>query len=361
MKDKRAISLCMLLFSLFNFTACEKTENAEVKVDLFDNEKALNISKDYLFNIKNGNIDGANKLCTDELLKGNVNIDEGISKISSFDKEKSIEGNNFAYYIYNIIRTSSTEPKSDLESLTIKVEKIEDQYLINGVKSQSKKELFVDGKHLRILEEEGSNSNLVVSLNGIPKDTYVSENDIMLYKAKVPNEAFGKVGLSFTGKKVAISTKGQEQAYICLANIEDSITTFMADNSAASGSNGENTMSQLEELFEKPIAKKIVSLDLLKDCEINNFIFSKKEDSLAVAYSKGNGVRRVNIYNANEGDIISKAINEEFNEAEYNIDELGFNAEEFIFNVSKVNSTGNADEKEGQYSFDIKSYEIKKL
>ena len=41
-------------------------------------------------------------------------------------------------------------------------------------------------------------------------------------------------------------------------------------------------------------------------------------------------MRRVNIYNANEGDIISKAINEEFNEAEYNIDELGFNAEEFI-------------------------------
>ena len=45
---------------------------------------------------------------------------------------------------------------------------------------------------------------MVVSLNSIPKDTYVSENDIMLYKAKVPNEAFGKVGLSFTGKKVAI-------------------------------------------------------------------------------------------------------------------------------------------------------------
>lgn len=229
------------------------------------------------------------------------------------------------------------------------------------VKSQSKKELFVDGKYLRILEEEGSNSNLVMSLNSVPKDTYVSENDIMLYKAKVPNEAFGKVGLSFTGKKVAISTKGQEQVYICVANIEDSITTFVGDNSAASDGNGENTMSQLEELFEKPIAKKIVSLDLLKDCQINNFIFSKKEDSLAVAYSKGNGVRRVNIYNANEGDIISKAINEEFNEAEYNIDELGFNAEEFIFNVSKVNSTGNADEKEGQYSFDIKSYEIKKL
>ena len=60
-------------------------------------------------------------------------------------------------------------------------------------------------------------------------------------------------------------------------------------------------------------------------------------------------------------EAIWNLLNEEFNEAEYNIDELGFNAEEFIFNVSKVNSTGNADEKEGQYSFDIKSYEIKKL
>ena len=361
MKNKRFISLCVVLFSLFNFTSCKKTEKEEVKVDLFDSKKALNISKEYLFNIKNGNIDGANKLCTEELLKDNVNIGEGISQITSFDKEKSIEGNNFAYYIYNIIRTSSTEPKSDLESLTIKVEKIKDQYLINGVKSQSKKELFVDGKYLRILEEEGSNSNLVVSLNSIPEDTYVSENDIMLYKAKVPNEAFGKVGLSFTGKKVAISTKGQEQTYICVANIEDSITTFMGDNSATSGGNGDSTMSQLEELFEKPIAKKIVSLDLLKDCNINNFIFSKKEDSLAVVYSNGNGVRRVNIYNANEGNIISKAINEEFNEAEYNIDEIGFNAEEFIFNVSKAKSDGAINEKEGKYSFDVESYEIKKL
>ena len=202
---------------------------------------------------------------------------------------------------------------------------------------------------------------MVVSLNSIPKDTYVSENDIMLYKAKVPNEAFGKVGLSFTGKKVAISTKGQEQTYICVANIEDSITTFMGDNSATSGGNGDSTMSQLEELFEKPIAKKIVSLDLLKDCNINNFIFSKKEDSLAVVYSNGNGVRRVNIYNANEGNIISKAINEEFNEAEYNIDEIGFNQEEFIFNVSKAKSDGAINEKEGKYSFDVESYEIKKL
>ena len=117
-----------------------------------------------------GNIYGANKLCTEELLKDNVNIGEGISQITSFDKEKSIEGNNFAYYIYNIIRTSSTEPKSDLESLTIKVEKIKDQYLINGVKSQSKKELFVDGKYLRILEQMNGLELLILRILQNPSE-----------------------------------------------------------------------------------------------------------------------------------------------------------------------------------------------
>lgn len=51
----------------------------------------------------------------------------------------------------------------------------------------------------------------MVSLNSIPKDTYVSENDIMLYKAKVPNEAFGKVGLSFTGKKLLYLQKDKNR------------------------------------------------------------------------------------------------------------------------------------------------------
>ena len=48
MKNKRFISLCVVLFSLFNFTSCKKTEKEEVKVDLFDSKKALNISKEYL-------------------------------------------------------------------------------------------------------------------------------------------------------------------------------------------------------------------------------------------------------------------------------------------------------------------------
>lgn len=361
MKGKKIIGLCTILFTLFNFTACETNDTKESTSGLFDTQRALSISKDFLSNIKSGNIEGANKLCSEELIMENVNIGEGISKITSFDKEKSIVGSDFAYYVYNVIRTSSIAPKSDLESLTIKVEKIDDEYLINEVKAQSKKELFVEGDYLRILEDQGSNSNLVVSLTSIPKDTYTSENKMMLYKSEVPNDNFGTVGLSFTGKKVAISTIGQNKAYICVANIEDSLSTSAEQGESAGQSSSSDSMSQLESLFEKPIAKKIISLDLLDGSTINNFIFSKKEDSLAVSYTNGNGVKRVSIYNANEGNMLSKNLNKEFDESQYNIDEIGFNAEEFVFNVTRVSNDIGDIEKEGKYSFNIESSEIKKL
>lgn len=360
MKNIKTISLFILILSLLNFTACEKSENANTAIDLFDSEKALNVSKEYLFNIKNGNIEGANKLCSEELLSQNVNISEGISDITSFDKEKAIEGRNFGYYIYNVIRSSNIEPKSDLENFIIKVERNQDSYLINEVKAQSKKELFVIDKYLRILEDEGGNSNIVLSLDSLPKDTYSSENKIMLYKSKVPNNNFGKVCLSFTGKKVAISTVGDEMVYVCVANIEDSLTTFADESNSATG-NSSSDMSQLEELLEKPIAKKIISLDLLKNCNINNFIFSKKEDSLAVIYTNGAGVKRINLYNANEGDMISRELDEEFNADEYNIAEVGFNSQEFIFNVTRVNTENGERDKEGKYSFNVESHEINKL
>ena len=304
------IARLLVLFAISTMVSCENSSKEEVKIDLFDSQKALSISKEYLFNIKEGNIDGANKLCSEELLKENKNLGEGISDITSFDKYKIVEGKDYGYYIYNVIRTSQLEP----------------------------------------------NSNLVLTLDSLPKDTYSSENKIMLYKSKVPNDNFGKVGLSFSGKKVAISTKNDTDMYLCVANIEDSVTT-MVDDSSASNKILEN--SELEELFEKPIAKKIIPLDLLKSSTIDNFVFSKKEDSLAVVYINSFGNKSTNIYNANDGNILSGKLKAEFSEEKFNVEGISFNEEKFIFNVSST--TNEFKEKEGKYSYNIETEEIIKL
>ena len=350
------IARLLVLFAISTMVSCENSSKEEVKIDLFDSQKALSISKEYLFNIKEGNIDGANKLCSEELLKENKNLGEGISDITSFDKYKIVEGKDYGYYIYNVIRTSQLEPKSDLEECTIKISKENDNYFVTEVKSESKKELYVRDRALRILENQGGNSNLVLTLDSLPKDTYSSENKIMLYKSKVPNDNFGKVGLSFSGKKVAISTKNDTDMYLCVANIEDSVTT-MVDDSSASNKILEN--SELEELFEKPIAKKIIPLDLLKSSTIDNFVFSKKEDSLAVVYINSFGNKSTNIYNANDGNILSGKLKAEFSEEKFNVEGISFNEEKFIFNVSST--TNEFKEKEGKYSYNIETEEIIKL
>ena len=50
----------------------------------------------------------------------NINLSEGVSDVAGFQLDKTIASSEFAYYIFNVIRDSNTEPKSDLESYTIR-------------------------------------------------------------------------------------------------------------------------------------------------------------------------------------------------------------------------------------------------
>ena len=70
---------------------------------------------------KNGDIEKANEVCVKELVENNINLSEGVSDIAGFQLDKTIASSEFAYYIFNVIRDSNTEPKSDLESYIIKV------------------------------------------------------------------------------------------------------------------------------------------------------------------------------------------------------------------------------------------------
>ena len=60
-------------------------------------------------------------------------------------------------------------------------------------------ELYIKNNAIRIIGDKGGKSSLVISLNNIPKDTYLSKNKMMLYKEKVPNNNFGKVINSYLG------------------------------------------------------------------------------------------------------------------------------------------------------------------
>lgn len=360
MKNIKVILSTILILIINLFVGCSNiNEKKEEKLDLFDVFKGKDLAINYLINIRNGDISSAVNNCESEILESNINLSEGVSNITGFQLNRAIANSQFAYYIFNVIRDSNIEPKSDLEEYIIKVNRNDDNYIISDIKSKSQRELYIKNNAIRIIGEKGGKSSLVISLNNIPKDTYLRENKIMLYKEKVPNNSFGKVVLGFTGKKIAISAIDDKNSYICIAYIDDTLMksgsdiVYLNNNSSSALSEG------LQEALEKPVTSKVVSVDLLNNCKIDDFIFSKEDDNLAVNYKNEKGLNRLNIYKAEDGEAINTKFKDIFNEYIYNIKADYFVDNKVIFDVFK--SDQSIDEMTGKYSLDLNNEEMIKL
>ena len=360
MKNIKVILSTILILIINLFVGCSNiNEKKEEKLDLFDVFKGKDLAINYLINIRNGDISSAVNNCESEILESNINLSEGVSNITGFQLNRAIANSQFAYYIFNVIRDSNIEPKSDLEEYIIKVNRNDDNYIISDIKSKSQRELYIKNNAIRIIGEKGGKSSLVISLNNIPKDTYLRENKIMLYKEKVPNNSFGKVVLGFTGKKIAISAIDDKNSYICIAYIDDTLMKSGSDIVDLNNNSSSALSEGLQEALEKPVTSKVVSVDLLNNCKIDDFIFSKEDDNLAVNYKNEKGLNRLNIYKAEDGEAINTKFKDIFNEYIYNIKAEYFVDNKVIFDVFK--SDESIDEMTGKYSLDLTNEEMIKL
>lgn len=360
MKNIKVILSTILILIINLFVGCSNiNEKKEEKLDLFDVFKGKDLAINYLINIRNGDISSAVNNCESEILESNINLSEGVSNITGFQLNRAIANSQFAYYIFNVIRDSNIEPKSDLEEYIIKVNRNDDNYIISDIKSKSQRELYIKNNAIRIIGEKGGKSSLVISLNNIPKDTYLRENKIMLYKEKVPNNSFGRVVLGFTGKKIAISAIDDKNSYICIAYIDDTLMKSGSDIVDLNNNSSSALSEGLQEALEKPVTSKVVSVDLLNNCKIDDFIFSKEDDNLAVNYKNEKGLNRLNIYKAEDGEAINTKFKDIFNEYIYNIKAEYFVDNKVIFDVFK--SDQSIDEMTGKYSLDLTNEEMIKL
>lgn len=360
MKNIKVILSTILILIINLFVGCSNiNEKKEEKLDLFDVFKGKDLAINYLINIRNGDISSAVNNCESEILESNINLSEGVSNITGFQLNRAIANSQFAYYIFNVIRDSNIELKSDLEEYIIKVNRNDNNYIISDIKSKSQRELYIKNNAIRIIGEKGGKSSLVISLNNIPKDTYLRENKIMLYKEKVPNNSFGRVVLGFTGKKIAISAIDDKNSYICIAYIDDTLMKSGSDIVDLNNNSSVALSEGLQEALEKPVTSKVVSVDLLNNCKIDDFIFSKEDDNLAVNYKNEKGLNRLNIYKAEDGEAINTKFKDIFNEYIYNIKAEYFVDNKVIFDVFK--SDQSIDEMTGKYSLDLTNEEMIKL
>ncbi|MBX7280434.1 hypothetical protein [Clostridium chauvoei] len=362
MNKKMNISKLLIVFftAIILFGCVDKNNNQDVEADIFNTTKASDIAKEYLDFISIGDLNGANKLCKQELLEANKNIGVGTSRIISYAQENLIESGMSAYVVFNVVRSSDSEPKCDLDNFSIKIEKSGEDYKISEVKAINKGQVFVKNNTLRMIGEDGGKSDLIVKLSDMPRDIYPRDNKVMLYKEPSPNQAFDIVALSYTGKKVAISTTGDNSQFVSIGYIENSKQT--ASGSGSTTSNNSQLEQSLEGILEKPIAKKVVPVDVLKDCSINDFIFSQEEEELIIEYTSNLSVNRIKVYKSDDGTPVDFGIDDKFPEDKYNIKVVGLDKNKIFIKVEAANKSENIDKEIlGKYEVDTEKSNINKL
>lgn len=363
-KLKQVILTLGLVLATSTFLGCNSDNRIinESNLDMFNVNKGSDISRLYLTSILEGEFNKANSLCNYELINGNLDSGVGVSNIVAFNLESIVEGRDYGYYIFNVVRTSEVEPKSDLEKMTLKVSKEKDTYRISEIKSKSEKEVYVRGNSLRITGEDGNSSSLIINLSNLPKDTYTKENDIMLYKTVVPKDNFGKVTLSFSGEKVAIETTNNKDSYICIAYIDESVASFADDGSVTNILNNPDSIEQLQDILEKSVAKKVIPIDLLQNIKIIKMLFSEGEENLAVNYKSNFNTDRVKLYKADEGTLIKSNLDEVFPIEKYNVIGKAFDDKYFYIKVTPLDGANEIKEELlGDYKFNTESLQLNKL
>lgn len=350
-----------LTFSLLLIGCNNNDEKENVTINLFNPKKAIDVAENYLENIINDDLNKANSLCTEELLSNNNEINVGTSKIIAYAPDNLIESGNAAYVIFNVIRSSNEDPKCDLDSFAIKVEKENDDvYKISEVKSVNKKQVFVRNNGLRIIDEDGGESDLIVNLSNLPKDVYTRDNEIMIYKEKVPANEFGTVALSYSGKKIAMCTSDESRIFISIANIEKAQQASGSTGGPSSVS-GDASSQSLEDLLDKPIAQKVVPVDILDNCKIEKFIFSREEQQLIVEYKDKDNISRMKIYSTDDGSLVKLKLEEKFPRDIYNINFVRLDKKTIYINVSDCKDKNITNEVTGDYKIDIEKEEIEKI
>ena len=217
-----------------------------------------------------------------------------------------------------------------------------------------------------MIGEDGGKSDLIISLNNIPKDIYLKENQLMLYKEKVPADNFGPVSLGYKGEKIAISTTSGDKAFISIAFIEESEETQGSTSQGEGGGNteqqGSNVEGGLEELMDKPIAKKVIPLDMINGAKLDNLVFTQEERYLITQYINSSEVKRMKVYSGDTGDLVSLNFDEMFSDDKYNLELLEFEKDKFNINVSAKDGIKDIDtEILGEYKVDLEEKVIKKI
>ena len=147
MKKFIVFILCLLL------TGCSAVvEN--VSLNLFDIEEAKEISNKYMSALAESDKGVAEALCEDKFISSKETEKLENNKFVAYKVEEVNEGADYAYIKYLVIRGNNSEVRADLDSIELKVNKIENDYKITEVEAKNVKQVYLEKDNLRVIQKK---------------------------------------------------------------------------------------------------------------------------------------------------------------------------------------------------------------
>lgn len=350
---KRYISIFLVLSILL--TGCSNKQDKYIAVvEKIDPQIALRISGDYLTYLKDKNFEGIRRVSSEDL---NASTDYGFKgdmKISSFNKSDFGEVGSRAFVKYDVNTIRENEPTCSLEEYVLYVRQTGETGFIEEIKSKEKLRVFVKNKNLRIVNEDDGFSKLLFRWSDLPREVYPKSNKANIAKKQIVFNRFGIIGFNYRGTSVAISAQCDGGEYIGLLSMDETVPTVKG------GEGGENLEALEEMVGEKPMARKITTLDFLEGATVEKIVFSQEESNVIIQYND-EGISRLNVYGSEDGSFMDCKTDGLFPKDKYEVT-LYDTVEDGV--LIDVNAIANKDAKQsvlGRYFLnltDLKFYKI---
>ncbi|PJI08760.1 MULTISPECIES: hypothetical protein [Clostridium] len=355
---KKFFSYICVFLLVFTMVGCKKNKKLQ-NINEFKINSAIKTVEAYMNSYMSNDTSAMNRMYSKGLKKKAQSVNTHYLKVSSYKVINTREMGTTADIEVNVVSADEHSPYTSVDDYTFKIKKDKGKYVIDKIDSSLDKEVFQYKRNLMVKIKDEAKSNILINLRGIPEYAFSKKDDLKVDKLRVSKDTFSYLTLSNFGDTVIISTAGPNP-FVGICQITD------LEEQESGGQNGSQNQSDqsLEDESQpfKVAAKSLSPVDVYKDSQIVNMIFSKSDDMVAVQYNQ-NATMHIQVYDAGAGKVLSKSIDKKFPQDKFDLKLVRFDDKYLIFeSAAKDNYKDDAEVKKnvGKWEWNLKSYKITK-
>lgn len=362
---KKLIGFIICIFIVFNICGCRKSKiNEQEVLKKFNIEEASKTVDTYMKASMKNDVREMDMLYSNEFSKKTQEKNPNNIIITGYSFDEVSQSGEMGIIKVKVTKTNKDTPYAQLETDTFKIIKEKGSYKIKDLDSVNEKEVFIKGSQIRIRIKDKAKTLLVTNFQGMPKYYYTREDQAKSNMLPVSLDTYGNMALTYGGTAQAIATKGKN-SFIEIVHYEEAMMT-QAGGKSDQGSEqnaAANPNEPVEVAPEKPVAKEIVSIDIIENGTIDNMVFSEDEKLLAVQYTKNNIGTSIKVYRQKNGEVIPFKFDKNYPMGKLDVKIESFGKDGLIYNVTvkeKFKDDKSIKNMIGKWKLDTKKYKISK-